>query len=78
MMSEMRGFKAGDTVPETGIYKCSFCGMGNAFKNMLSGKGFSMEEMQKNKPTQKRFKKGKKFKPCPKCKEGTAWDWVSS
>ncbi len=76
-MTQTRGFKAGDIVPETGTYKCSFCGMGDAFKDMLTGKAFSMEKLQGNKPTQKHYNKGEKFEDCPKCKKGTAWDLVS-
>jgi hypothetical protein len=69
----MGNYQSGDVVPESGIYQCTFCGMGNTFAGFLLSGGFDMGSLQQHKRTTQYFKKGTKFKECITCKAATAW-----
>jgi formylglycine-generating enzyme required for sulfatase activity len=77
-------WRPGETVPQSGKYKCIYCGPNGMGATMLKGMGLPYDlPMFARKPPTKDFNAGDTFSSCPNCKNApggldpTGWELVS-
>lgn len=82
-MSDTVNLSPGSTVPETGKYKCEFCGeggMADFFGTALKGSSFGLNtsplEGVGRQSTVSFFRAGQKFNPCSTCGPATGWTLI--
>ncbi len=82
-MSEFSNMPAGSNVPETGKYRCEFCGeggmaetIGRRFKETQRISLGNMEDLAKDRASLKTFQSGTVFPECENCGTASLWTLV--
>lgn len=76
-MSHYQNLEPGSIVPQSGHYRCIFCGSGGIAEFAQSLLGDAIEtgafKQRASQSTSRYFRKGSQFTECPYCGPATGW-----